>query len=36
MDLETTESFKLKHNKLKDEEKEMKDKLDNEVTKIKE
>ena len=35
MDLETTESFKLKHDKLKEEEKEMKDKLDNEVTTIK-
>ena len=29
MELETTESFKLKHDKLKKEEKEMKDKLDN-------
>ena len=35
MELETTESFKLKHDKLKEEEKEMKDKLDNEVTTIK-
>ena len=35
MVLETTESFKLKHDKLKEEEKEMKDKLDNEVTTIK-
>ena len=35
MELETTESFKLKHDKLKEEEKVMKDKLDNEVTTIK-
>ena len=35
MYLEITESFKLKHDKLKEEEKKMKDKLDNEVTKIK-
>ena len=35
MYLEATESFKLKHDKLKEEEKEMKDKLDNEVTTIK-
>ena len=36
MNKETTKYFKLKHDKLKEEEKEIKDKLDNEVTKIKE
>ena len=35
MDKEITKSFELKHEKLINEEKEMKDKLDNEVTKIK-
>ena len=35
MDKETTKSFELKHEKLIKEEKEIKDKLDNEVTKIK-
>ena len=36
MDKEVTKSFELKHEKLIKEEKEIKDKLDNEVTKIKE
>ena len=35
MEQETTKSFLLKHEKLIKEEKEIKDKLDNEVTKIK-
>ena len=35
MDKETTKSFELKHEQLIKEEKEIKDKLDNEVTKIK-
>ena len=35
MSNETTKSFELKHEKLIKEEKEIKDKLDNEVTKIK-
>ena len=35
MDKETTKSFELKHEKLIKEEKEIKDKLDNDVTKIK-